>query len=92
MSDILIQRAHGQSLERACELVALLAEKISDSLGAQPQWENSQQVRFQQMGASGVLSCDPEQLKVQISLGFLLQGMRATVEEKIHSQLDKLLD
>ncbi len=91
MSDILIQRAHGSSLERACELIEQLAEKISASLGATPQWESRSRVCFQQMGASGVLSCDAEQLQVRIDLGFLLKGMRETIEAKIHHQLDKLL-
>ena len=100
MSEILIQRAHTLGLEKARAIAAKWQQEAEADWGmdctyvanqTNDQGEIQDRLNFERAGASGYLEVTASQLTMKLELGFLMASFKDKIEEKITSNLDKLL-
>jgi putative polyhydroxyalkanoate system protein len=100
MSEILIQRAHTLGLEKARAIAAQWQKEAESDWGmdctyvsneSNEQGEVQDRLNFERAGASGYLLVTASQLTMKLELGFLMASFKDKIEEKISSNLDKLL-
>ena len=100
MSDILIQRAHTLGLEKARAIAAQWQREAESEWGMDCTYvanetsdagEVQDRLNFERTGASGYLLVTATQLTMKLELGFLMASFKDKIEEKITSNLDKLL-
>ncbi|MCX7264434.1 MAG: hypothetical protein EBR17_04030 [Betaproteobacteria bacterium] len=100
MADILIERSHALGMERAREVAAQWQSEAKEEWGmecqyhaneANEQGEVQDRLTFERIGAQGSLCVSATQLKMQLSLGFLMAPYKDRIEEKIAKNLDALL-
>jgi len=100
MSEILIQRSHTLGLEKARAVAAKWQHEAEADWGMDctymanqinEQGEIQDRLNFERAGASGYLEVSASQLTMKLELGFLMASFKEKIEEKITSNLDKLL-
>lgn len=100
MADILIQRDHTLGMEKARAVAAQWQKDAESDWGmdctyvANETNENGElqdRLNFERAGASGYLCVTATQLNMKLELGFLMASFKDKIEEKISSNLDKLL-
>jgi putative polyhydroxyalkanoate system protein len=100
MSDILIQRAHTLGLEKARAIAAQWQREAESEWGMDCTYVSNEtsdsgevqdRLNFERTGASGYLLVTATQLTMKLELGFLMASFKDKIEEKITSNLDKLL-
>jgi putative polyhydroxyalkanoate system protein len=95
MATIDIRRSHKLDKEEAKRRAEQLAKSLEDKLGIRWSWEGDR-IRFDApggaaKGSSGVVSVDPQAVRVEIDLPFLLRAIKGTVEGKINQKLEEVL-
>jgi putative polyhydroxyalkanoate system protein len=95
MSTIDIRRSHTLDKDEAKRRAEALAKGMEDKLGIRWSWEGDQ-IRFDApggaaKGATGTVSVDSKEVRVEVSLPFLLRAIKGTIEGKINQKLDELL-
>ncbi len=95
MATIDIRRAHTLDKEEAKRRAEELAKGMEDKLGIRWSWDGDR-IRFDApggaaKGASGTVSVDPSNVRVEVDLPFLLRAIKGTVESKINQKLDDVL-
>ena len=100
MSEILIQRTHTLGMEKARAISAKWQQEAVDDWGMDctyvanqinDQGETLDRLNFERAGASGYLEVTASQLTMKLELGFLMASFKDKIEEKITSNLEKLL-
>jgi putative polyhydroxyalkanoate system protein len=100
MAEILIQRVHTLGLEKARAIAAQWQNEAEADWGmdctyvsneSNEQGEVQDRLNFERAGASGYLLVTASQLTMKLELGFLMASFKDKIEEKISSNLDKLL-
>ena len=100
MSEIFIQRAHTLGMEKARAIAAQWQKESESDWGmdctyvtneANEQGEIQDRLNFERPGASGYLEVTASQLTMKLELGFLMASFKDKIEEKIISNLEKLL-
>ncbi|MSP36536.1 MAG: hypothetical protein EXR25_12465 [Limnohabitans sp.] len=100
MSEILIQRSHTLGLEKARAIAAQWQKESESDWGmdctyvaneTNEQGEIQDRLNFERAGASGYLEVTASKLTMKLELGFLIASFKDKIEEKITSNLDKLL-
>ncbi len=100
MADILIQRDHTLGMEKARAVAAQWQKEAESDWGmdctyvANETNENGElqdRLNFERAGASGNLCVTATQLNMKLELGFLMASFKDKIEERISSNLDKLL-
>ena len=100
MSEILIQRDHALGIEKARAIAAKWQQEAKDDWGMDCTYEANQtndqgetldRLNFERAGASGYLEVTAFQLTMKLELGFLMASFKDKIEEKITSNLEKLL-
>lgn len=100
MADILIQRDHTLGMEKARAVAAQWQKEAESDWGmdctyvANETNENGElqdRLNFERAGASGYLCVTATQLNMKLELGFLMASFKDKIEERISSNLDKLL-
>lgn len=89
MPDIDIKRAHNMGLKAARAAADRMAEQLGRKFGLQGDWKGNV-MNFERPGVSGSLSVDDKDLRLSVTLGFLLKAMRSSIEGAVHEELDKL--
>jgi putative polyhydroxyalkanoate system protein len=91
MSHIVVERQH--VLER--DVVRSLAEELAESLARQYdiryRWHDDVIV-FKRTGAHGRVIVDPQRVRVELDLGFLLMAFERTIRDEIENTLDEKLN
>lgn len=95
MATIDIRRSHTLDKEEAKKRAESLAKGLEEKLGIRWHWE-SDRIRFDApsgaaKGATGTVSVDGKEVRVEVDLPFLLRAVKGTVESKINQKLDDLL-
>ena len=95
MATIDIRRSHTLDKEEARRRAEALAKGMVDKLGIRWSWDGDQ-IRFDvpagaAKGATGTVSVDSSEVRVQVDLPFLLRAVKGMVEGKINQKLDDLL-
>ena len=95
MATIDIRRSHTLDKDEAKRRAEALAKGMEEKLGIRWQWDGDR-IRFDvpagaAKGATGTVSVDPRDVRVEVDLPFLLRAVKGTVESKINQKLDDLL-
>jgi putative polyhydroxyalkanoate system protein len=86
-SDIDVRRVHGLGPAEARAMAERLLERLGREFGLQGQWAGDV-LRFHRPGVQGHLALGPGDLRLQVTLGFLLKAMRGRIEQAIARELD----
>ena len=94
MADIFIERNHTLGFEKARAVAAQWQKEAEEDWGMDCTYEKGEsqdRLSFERAGASGYLLVSASQLTMKLELGFLMASFKDKIEEKISSNLDKLL-
>ena len=100
MAEIFIPRTHTLGLEKARAIAAQWQKESESDWGmdctyvanqTNDQGEVQDRLNFERAGASGHLCVTATQLTMKLELGFLMASFKDKIEEKIISNLEKLL-
>ena len=100
MAEIFIQRTHTLGLGKARAIAAQWQKECESDWGmdctyvanqTNDQGEVQDRLNFERAGASGRLCVTATQLTMKLELGFLMASFKDKIEEKIISNLEKLL-
>lgn len=89
MADIDIKRAHNLGLKAARAAADKMAEHLGRKFGLKGDWSGNV-LNFERPGVSGSLAVDDKDLRLSVTLGFLLKAMRSSIEGAVNEELDKL--
>ncbi|HUJ00980.1 MAG TPA: polyhydroxyalkanoic acid system family protein [Usitatibacter sp.] len=89
MADIEIHRDHCMGLAAARRAAEQMAADLGRKFDVHGSWQGDT-LRFDRPGVSGFVVLTDKDLRLSISLGFLLKAMRASIEKLIHQELDAL--
>jgi putative polyhydroxyalkanoate system protein len=95
MATIDIKKPHSLSKDEAKKRAEQLAKGMESQLGIQWNWEGDK-IKFNAKsgaakGASGIVSVDDANVRVEVDLPFLLKAVKGTVESKISEKLGDVL-
>ncbi|MBE2294017.1 MAG: polyhydroxyalkanoic acid system family protein [Phycisphaerales bacterium] len=90
MSHIVIHRDHALTLDEARRAAENLATQLAERYEFSHHWQNDT-LHFERSGVSGQIELEPEKLRIDVRLGFLLVPLRSKLEREIHSYLDEML-
>jgi putative polyhydroxyalkanoate system protein len=90
VADIDIKRTHALGLEGA----RVAAEKMEQALGRKfdlkGKWSGNT-LSFERPGVSGTLDVGAKDVRLAVTLGFLLKAMKGSIERAVNEELDKLV-
>jgi putative polyhydroxyalkanoate system protein len=95
MATIDIRRSHTLDKEDAKKRAETLAKSMEEKLGIRWQWAGDN-ITFDApsgaaKGATGKVTVDTTQVRVEVDLPFLLRAVKGMVEGKINEKLDQLM-
>lgn len=90
MADISVKRAHSLGLKGAHAAATKMANKLSEKFDLQGSWSGNT-MNFSRPGVTGILAVSESELKLDVTLGFMLKMMKGPIEKSVHEQLDKVL-
>lgn len=90
MADISIKRAHSLGLKAARVAADKMADRLAEKFDLSGDW-NGNTLAFQRSGVNGTLAVTDKDLKLEVTLGFMLKMMKGPIEQAVHEQLDKVL-
>ena len=67
-----------------------MAEKLSDELSIDYQWDNDRLV-FKRVGANGYIDIRKDEIEIEIKLNLVLTPLKGTIEKSITNYLDERL-
>ncbi len=90
MADISLKRAHTLGLAGAHKAANTMVEKLGEKFDLKGTW-NGNTLNFARPGVTGVLEVSDRDMKLEVTLGFMLKMMKGPIEQSVHEQLDKAL-
>ena len=90
MADISLKRAHALGLKGAHAAATKMVDKLGEKFDLKGIW-NGNTLTFARPGVTGVLVVSDHDMKLDVTLGFLLKMMKGPIEQSVHEQLDKAL-
>jgi putative polyhydroxyalkanoate system protein len=87
MANIRMRRFHGLDREAARKAAGAVAERLQNELGLRYQWHGDR-LEFSRAGAHGHVAVDDSEVSVEVTLGWILAPMRASIEKQIGDYLD----
>jgi putative polyhydroxyalkanoate system protein len=90
MADISLNRKHSLGVKGAKTAANKMAAKLEEKFQLVSVWEGNV-MTFQRTGVNGLLVISETEMKLEVTLGFLLKMMKAPIEGAIHEQLDNVL-
>ena len=89
MADIDVHRAHELGLPAARRAAEQMAADLGRKFDLRGSWQGDV-LRFERSGVAGTLAVTDRDLRLSISLGFLLKAMQASIEKAVLHELDTL--
>jgi putative polyhydroxyalkanoate system protein len=90
MATINVIRQHQLDKKRLRKEVEHLAQKLSNDLSVDYQWEDDRLV-FKRTGANGFIDIGKDELEIVIKLSLVLTPLKGTIEKTITEYLDEHL-
>jgi putative polyhydroxyalkanoate system protein len=90
MADIDVKRAHTLGLEGARAAAEKMAEALGRKFDLKGQWSGNS-LSFERPGVSGILDVTAKDVRLAVTLGFLLKAMKGSIERAVNEELDKAL-
>lgn len=91
MSDIKYVRTHSLPLKQAKAIAQKTADDLAEEYDLVSEWEGDT-LHFHRSGVEGHMHVTPEEIALDVKLGFLLRPFKAKFEQHIERHLDELLD
>jgi putative polyhydroxyalkanoate system protein len=89
MADIEIHRIHNLGMKAARTAADRMAEHLGKKFGLSGEWDGNV-LSFERPGVTGSLSVSDKDLRLSVTLGFLLKAMKGSIETAIVHELDSL--
>ena len=89
MADIDIHRVHNLGIKPARAAAERMAEHLGRKFGLTGNWHGNV-LAFERPGVTGSLTVTAKDLRLSVSLGFLLKAMKSSIENAIAHELDAL--
>ncbi|MFO0574891.1 MAG: polyhydroxyalkanoic acid system family protein [Polyangia bacterium] len=90
MPKLEITQSHKVSAEEAKKRLENLSQELSEKYGLSSTWKSATQAEVKRTGANGTINIEPNQVRVNLDLSFVLSPMKDTIEKKIKDELAKL--
>ena len=90
MADISLKRAHALGLKGAHAAANKMADKLAEKFDLKGSWSGNT-LNFVRPGVTGTLAVTDHDMKLEVTLGFMLKMMKGPIEQSVHEQLDKVL-
>lgn len=90
MADINVQRSHHLGLNGAHAAATKMSARLGKQFGLSGKWEGNA-LHFDRPGVSGLLTVSDHDMKLEVTLGFLLKAMKGPIERAVHRDLDEVL-
>lgn len=90
MADISLKRTHTLGLKGARAAASKMADKLGEKFDLKGSW-NGNTLNFARPGVTGVLEVSDHDMKLDVTLGFMLKMMKGPIEQSVHEQLEKAL-
>ncbi len=87
MADINVHRVHTLGLKAARTAADKMAARLEEKFELTGDWKGNL-FQFSRSGVNGTLAVSETDLKLEITLGFLLKMMKAPIEKAVNEQLD----
>ena len=89
MADIEMHRAHKLGLKGARAAADKMADHLGRKFGLKGDWQGNV-LKFERTGVAGVLAISDKDMKLSVTLGFLLKAMKGSIEAAVRRELDEL--
>lgn len=89
MADIEVHRQHELGLAAARRAAEQMASDLARKFDVRGSWQGDT-LRFERPGVSGFVTLTENDLRLSISLGFLLKAMKASIEKLVLQEIDTL--
>lgn len=90
MADIAIKRSHSLGLKGAKDAADKMADKLGKQFNLNGDWDGNT-LKFERPGVNGALTISDKDMKLEVTLGFLLKAMKGPIERAVNEQLDSVL-
>ena len=90
MADISLKRTHTLGLKGAHAAASKMVDKLGEKFDLTGTWSGNT-LNFSRPGVTGVLVVSDHDMKLDVTLGFMLKMMKGPIEQSVHEQLDKAL-
>ena len=90
MADISLKRVHTLGLKGAHAAANKMVNKLSEKFDLKGSWSGNT-LNFARPGVTGVLEVSDHDMKLDVTLGFMLKMMKGPIEQSVHEQLDMAL-
>jgi putative polyhydroxyalkanoate system protein len=89
MADIDLHRVHNLGMKAARTAADRMAEHLGKKFGLTGEWDGNV-LSFERPGVTGTLAITDKDLRLSVSLGFLLKAMKSSIEAAVVHELDSL--
>lgn len=89
MADIDLKRVHSLGLAGARAAAERMAEDLGRRFDLRSEWQGNV-LHFTRTGLNGTLEVGAQDLRLAVTLSFLLKALRGSLERAIHEELDGL--
>ncbi len=90
MADIEFTKAHSLTIAKAKALVQHAAEALAAEYGLSSEWHGNT-LHFHRSGVDGQMHVTDSEIRLHVTLGFLLRAFKGKFIDHIESNLDRLL-
>ena len=90
MADISHKRSHTLGLKGAHTAANKMADRLNEKFDLKGTWSGNT-LNFTRPGVNGTLAISETEMKLEVTLGFMLKMMKGPIEQSVHEQLDKVL-
>ena len=90
MPDIDVKRSHALGLEGARAAAERMSDALSRKFDLKGKWSGNT-LTFERSGVSGTLDVTAKDLRLAVTLGFLLKAMKGSIERAVTEELDQLV-
>ena len=90
MADISLKRTHALGLEGAHAAASKMVDRRGEKFDLKGSWSGNT-LNFARPGVTGKLEVSAHDMKLEVSLGFMLKMMKGPIEQSVHEQLEKVL-
>ena len=90
MADISLTRKHALGLKGAHAAASKMVDRLGEKFDLKGTWSGNT-LNFSRPGVTGTLAVSDHDMKLEVSLGFMLKMMKGPIERSVHEQLDSVL-
>lgn len=89
MSHIVVHRDHSLTLDQARQAAEALAAQLAERYDIAYHWQGDA-LHFERSGVSGHIALEPDKVRINVRLGFLLVPLKQRLEQEVHRYLDEM--